>query len=223
LVDGVTGNAAPQGLGDRRRGVLGTEHEALHRTEDRRGGQADDEQSVDRADGFWARALALKPTYMLIGFGGNDVPGKGPERETDPKTTFYANMKQYVEEARAAGIRPILVTPMELRKYDKDGKLMHSYDDYAAATRKVGEDTHTPVIDLYKRSTAFLETLTQAQADTLNHIDPTQPKVIDRGHINRTGSEIIGGFVAEDLKTAVPALAKSIRVQPNGPVVAPSR
>jgi hypothetical protein len=25
-----------------------------------------------RMDGFWARALALKPTYMLIGFGAND-------------------------------------------------------------------------------------------------------------------------------------------------------
>src|SRR5271166_2602845 len=48
LVDGVTGTAAAQGLGDRRRGVLGTEHEALDRTKDRCGGQTDDEQSVDR-------------------------------------------------------------------------------------------------------------------------------------------------------------------------------
>ena len=166
-----------------------------------------------RTDGFWARALALKPTYMLIGFGANDVPGKGPERETDPKTTFYANMKAYVLEARAAGAKPILVTPMETRKYDKAGKLVQDYDDYAAAIRKVGEDTSTPVIDLYARSIAYLETLTQAQADALNHVDPTKPEVIDRAHMNRKGSALIGGFVAEGLMTAEPALAKSVREQ----------
>jgi lysophospholipase L1-like esterase len=166
-----------------------------------------------RAEGFWARALALKPTYMLIGFGGNDVPGKGPERETDPNTTFYANMKGYVDDARAAGVVPILVTPMEVRKYDKAGKLTHTYDDYAAATRKVGEDTRTPVIDLYALTTKYLETLTQAQADELNHVDPTAPKVIDRAHMNRRGSEIVGGMVAEQLAIVEPKLAKAVRVQ----------
>jgi len=166
-----------------------------------------------RTDGFWTRALELKPNYILISFGANDVPGKGPERETDPKTTFYANMKAYVEEARAAGAQPILVTPMEVRKYGKDGKLVHNYDDYAAAIRKVGADTRTPVIDLYATSTEYLEKMTQAQADELNHVDPTQPAVIDRAHINRRGSAVIGALVAEGLVTAVPALAKAVRIQ----------
>jgi lysophospholipase L1-like esterase len=168
-----------------------------------------------RADGFWTRALALatKPGYIIISFGANDTPGKGPERETDPKTTFYANIKAYVLEARAAGVTPILVTPMEVRKYTKDGKLVHNYDDYAGAIRKVGVDTDTPVIDLYSKSTAYLETQTQAQADELNHVDPTLPKVVDRAHLNRTGSALFGGFVAEGLATAVPALAKSVRIQ----------
>lgn len=168
-----------------------------------------------RTDGFWTRALALatRPGYIIISFGANDTPGKGPERETDPKTTFYANMKAYVLEARAAGVTPILVTPMEVRKYAKDGKLVHNYDDYAAAIRKVGADTDTAVIDLYAKSTAYLETQTQAQADELNHVDPTLPKVVDRAHLNRTGSALFGGFVAEGLAAAVPALAKSVRIQ----------
>ncbi len=168
-----------------------------------------------RTDGFWTRALALatRPGYIIISFGANDTPGKGPERETDPKTTFYANMKAYVLEARAAGVTPILITPMEVRKYAKDGKLVHNYDDYAAAIRKVGADTDTAVIDLYAKSTAYLETQTQAQADELNHVDPTLPKVVDRAHLNRTGSALFGGFVAEGLAAAVPALAKSVRIQ----------
>src|SRR5262245_13061100 len=43
-------------------------------------------------EGRWAEALAKRGQYYLIQFGHNDEPGKGPERETDPKTTFRANM-----------------------------------------------------------------------------------------------------------------------------------
>ena len=38
-----------------------------------------------RDEGAWAPALAAKPDYILIQFGHNDGPGKGPERETDPR------------------------------------------------------------------------------------------------------------------------------------------
>src|SRR5262245_50067287 len=41
-----------------------------------------------RDEGVWAQALAAKPAYVLIQFGHNDVAGKGPEREADPKTTY---------------------------------------------------------------------------------------------------------------------------------------
>ena len=69
------------------------------------------------------------------------------------------------------------------------------------------------MIDLYAKSTAYLSTLTQAQADELDHVDPTKPDVIDRGHINRRGSALIGGMVAEGFAVAEPKLAKSVRVQ----------
>src|SRR4051794_19422458 len=46
--------------------------------------------------GDWKKALAHKPDYVLIQFGHNDMPGKGPERETDPKTTYPANLARFV-------------------------------------------------------------------------------------------------------------------------------
>src|SRR4051812_11172282 len=45
-----------------------------------------------RAEGAWAKALEEKPAYILIQFGHNDVPGKGPDRETDAKTTYRENL-----------------------------------------------------------------------------------------------------------------------------------
>jgi len=43
---------------------------------------------------------------VILQFGHNDCPGKGPERETDPNTTFSANMARYVDEARSIGATP---------------------------------------------------------------------------------------------------------------------
>src|SRR6185436_21182585 len=56
-----------------------------------------------RAEGFWEPVLAARPHYVLIQFGHNDNPGKGPDRETDPATTYRANLSRYLDEARAAG------------------------------------------------------------------------------------------------------------------------
>jgi pectinesterase len=61
-----------------------------------------------RDEGRWAAALDLKGDYYLLQFGHNDEPGKGPERETDPGTTYAGNMSRYVDECRL--VAPILVT-----------------------------------------------------------------------------------------------------------------
>ena len=52
-------------------------------------------------EGAWAKALADKGDYYLIQFGHNDMKGKGPERETDPETTYAANIRRYIRDARA--------------------------------------------------------------------------------------------------------------------------
>src|SRR5262249_27316134 len=68
------------------------------------------------AEGLWKKCLDLKPDYILIQFGHNDQPGHGPTRETDPQTTYRQFMNQYVDDARAAGIKPVLITSMSRRQ-----------------------------------------------------------------------------------------------------------
>src|SRR5205823_4923699 len=67
------------------------------------------------SEGHWQKALEQKPAYVLIQFGHNDMPGKGPDRETDPQTTYREYLARYVDEARAAGAQPVLVTSMTRR------------------------------------------------------------------------------------------------------------
>ena len=48
-------------------------------------------------EGHWQKVLDAKPDYILIQFGHNDQPGKGPERETDPTSTYPEFMSRYVD------------------------------------------------------------------------------------------------------------------------------
>ena len=90
-------------------------------------------------EGKWTSALALKGDYYLIQFGHNDEPGKGPDRETQPETTYREYMTRYVDEARAIGAKPVLVTSLVRRAWDKSGsgKINSSLIPYVEAVKKI--------------------------------------------------------------------------------------
>jgi lysophospholipase L1-like esterase len=166
------------------------------------------------ADGFWAKALADKPDYMLIQFGHNDQqsPLHLP-RQTNLQTEYPANLKRYVEEARAHGIVPVLVTPISRREYKADGKIHSGLQAHADAMKKVAAEEQTPLIDLHGDSIAYLNTLTEAQGDALGLTkkDEQGKTIPDKTHLNYAGSYVFGRMVAVDLGKAVPALAKYVR------------
>ena len=116
-----------------------------------------------RAEGSWTLALgemkagAFAETYVLIQFGHNDAYGRA-ERMTDLKTEFPANLKRYVEEARAAGAVPVLVTPLSRRQF-KDGKLVDDLFPWAQAVRAVAAETGTPLVELNARSASAAQAL----------------------------------------------------------------
>jgi lysophospholipase L1-like esterase len=165
----------------------------------------------------WKKALDERPDYILIQFGHNDQPGKGPERETDPATTYAANLRRYIAEARAAGARPILVTSLSRRNY-KDGQLSDTLAPYAEAARHVATEQGVPLVDLYAASTKLLRTLTQQQADRYDaetHPDAKQEnkqggKGPDRTHLNPEGQKLFGRMVANELARVCPELGPNI-------------
>jgi len=163
-------------------------------------------------EGWWTKALAEHGDFMLIQFGHNDMPGKGPARETDPDTTYAANMRRYVEQARAGGARPIIVTSLSRRNY-KDGKLVEDLNAYAAAAKRVAAEEGVPFIDLNAQSTRLLKTMTQEQADAFDavgHPDATH-KGLDRTHLNAKGSAVFGRMVADDLAKVDPELGPDVK------------
>src|SRR2546428_11891772 len=107
-------------------------------------------------EGSWKKALDLKPDYVLIQFGHNDQPGHG-DRETDPQTTYKQYMTQYVDEAKAAGIKPVLVTSLSRRQWTADGKIKSSLTPWADVVKAIAAEKNVPLIDLHALSIAYYE------------------------------------------------------------------
>jgi lysophospholipase L1-like esterase len=162
-----------------------------------------------RAEGSWdevTRELAkggFDSTYVLIQFGHNDQPGK-PGRSTDLAAEFPVNIRRYVAEVKAAGARPILVTPLTRRSF-KGGKVTNTLRDWAEAAIKVANEEHVPVLDLNAESLAAVQKMGPEEADALAQLPKPDPK-FDYTHLGPKGSALFGRMVAGELTAAVPDL-----------------
>jgi pectinesterase len=172
-----------------------------HCTNKSRGGAST--KSYYEGTALWKETLALKPTHILIQFGHNDMPGKGPERETDPATTFRDHLRRYVAEARAIGAKPIIVSSVTRRNF-KDGKLIDLLADYAAGAKAVAEEEKVPFVDLHARSIAAVTKLGEkGSAD----FGPVKDGKRDNTHFSPSGAAWAAELVVSELRRVVPESA----------------
>ncbi len=169
-------------------------------------------------EGRWTNALALKGDYYLIQFGHNNEPGK-PGRSTD-LPTFVANMEQYVEDALAIGAKPILVTPLTRRQWDKahPGKIKSSLAPYAEAVRKIAASKQVPLVDLQARSIELCETLGPEKCLEFSPLKTVAGQTTHDGtHLNAAGHVLFARLVVAELRHNVPALAPVLLTEPAAP------
>ena len=134
-----------------------------------------------RAEGSWSlvesemRAPGYAATWVLIQFGHNDQPGK-PGRSTDLQHEFPDNLRRYVQEVRAAGAVPVLLTPLTRRQF-ADGRLIDDLAPWADAVRRVARGLDVPLVDLHARSRALVQAMGPVTAMTLAQTPASQPQV----------------------------------------------
>ena len=170
-----------------------------------------------RQQGLWDRALATKPDYMVIQFGHNDmVDPKNPMPRQVPLPDYIANLKRFVTEARAAGITPVLCTPLTRRYFQADGKIHSDLTEYSEAMRGVAKEMKMPLIDLQDDSIAYLDKIGEAEGNKLaiTKKDTDGKTIFDKTHLDWAGSYVFGRMVAVDLGKAVPALKEYVLKQP---------
>ncbi|MHA3775162.1 rhamnogalacturonan acetylesterase [Verrucomicrobiota bacterium sgz303538] len=156
-------------------------------------------------------SMMKKGDYLFIQFGHNDQKDKRPD--AGPFTTYKANLKRFIEAARGKDGVPVLVTPMERRRFDKDGQQTATLADYAEAVRQVGSEEQVPVIDLNAMSLKLYSALgpeksTKAFVHYPANTFPGQDKPLkDDTHHSTYGGYELARCVVEGIKATMPALA----------------
>jgi exo-poly-alpha-galacturonosidase len=164
-------------------------------------------------EGRLTKALALKGDYYIIQFGHNDIPGKG-ERTTDPNTTYREYMTQYINETRAIGAKPILVTSLVRRQWDKSGsgKINSSLTPYVEAVKELAKEKNVPLVDLHASSKKLCEQMGKEKCWEFSPLKDSNQ--IDNTHLNAKGSVIFARLVVEELVQVVPELKPYFRSEP---------
>ena len=153
------------------------------------------------AEKRWQKVLEARPDYVFIQFGHNDQK----DRTLAPDGGYRDYLIRYVDEARKAGIKPVLVTPVARRTFGKDGKPTTSLSPFVEAGIKVAKEKGVPVIDLHKLSLDLFAHLgDEGSADF-------SPSRTDRTHFSKKGAEAIAALVARAIPDAVPNLKDWIR------------
>lgn len=159
-----------------------------------------------------AKILSMmhKGDYVLVQFGHNDQKDKSPG--AGPYTTYKSNLKHYVEVIRAKGGIPVLVTPMERRRWKGDTP-EPTLASYADAVRQVGVEDKVPVIDLNAMSLKLYTALgpegsKKAFVFYPAHMFPGQNKSLeDNTHHSNYGAYELAKCVVEGIRSNVPELA----------------
>lgn len=159
--------------------------------------------SEGHLDKIWER---MKPQdYLLVQFGHNDQKFD-EERHTDPFTTYKETLKIYIDGARSRKAVPILVTSVQRRFFDDQGKLTDTHGDYLTAMRELAREEEVPLIDLAERSKALFEELGPeetkklflwaAPGEYINHPNGVE----DNTHFHEIGGIRVAELVAAALK-----------------------
>lgn len=182
----------------------------------------------DEVQGLLKGSSAYRATYVLIQFGHNDQPGK-PGRSTDLVTEFPVNMARYVQEVKALGGVPVLVTPLTRRSF-KNKVLENTLAPWAAAIRKVATEQQAALLDLNADSHAAVQAMGEAEADTLAvepkpvvaapavpadlaKVEPAgaAKSAFDYTHLGPKGALYFARMVERELKAALPLTATRFR------------
>jgi lysophospholipase L1-like esterase len=128
---------------------------------------------------------SLKPgDYVFVQFGHNDQKDKTPG--SGPFTTYKANLKTFVDQVRAKGGQPVLVTPVSR-------KTIGSLGEFPAAVRQLAQDEKVPLIDLNKMSETLYQAIGSANLDKA---------FVDGTHHNAYGSYEIAKCVIAGIQQA---------------------
>jgi lysophospholipase L1-like esterase len=150
--------------------------------------------------------------YLFIQFAHNDQ--KQGSAYAPAFTDYKDYLKLYIREARKRGAIPVLVTSMHRRRFDADGKVVNTLEDYPDAMRQTAKEEKTALIDLNAMSKAFYEALgpENSKKAFVHYPAGTFPgqaeELKDDTHFNSYGAYELAKCVVEGIKQNKLEIAK---------------
>ncbi len=145
--------------------------------------------------------------FVFIQFGHNDSKISDTSRYAEANTDYRINLLRYIKEIKEKGATPVLLTPVNRRKFDSNGKFIDQHGDYPAVVREVAAAANTYLIDIHKKSLEFFTQLGEEKTKELFlHIKPGKYKSFPEGkedntHFTRKGAieiaKMVAGGIAE--------------------------
>lgn len=169
-------------------------------------------------------SMARPGDWIIMEFGHNDEKDRADG--SGAWYNFSANLKTFIDRARKAGLKPILVTPTARRFFDEGGKIKNTHGEYPDAIRAIAQRENVPMIDLTEMSTALYEALgPEGSKKAFVHYPAgtfprQQTALADNTLFNPYGASQIAKCIAEGLRLCAPELALHLTL-PEG--YAPSR
>ena len=172
-----------------------------------------------RTLGLWDKSLATKPDYMVLQFGHNDMEKVDGVAENDRQVSmadYEANLRRFITEARAAGIKPILCTPLTRRYFQADDRVHSDLLLHTATMKRVAASMNVPLIDLQTQSIAYLDKLGEPAANQLaiTKKDTDGKTIFDKTHLDWAGSYVFGRMVAEGVARVEPTIRPFLLPRP---------
>lgn len=147
--------------------------------------------------------------YLLIQFAHNDQKPNAVSLEDYKKLLI-----DYIAQTRTKGATPVLVTSMNRRTFDAEGKITNSLAGYPDAMREVAAQQHVALIDLNAMSKTLFEALgPEGTLRAFMHYPansfPNQTEAInDDTHFNGYGAYELARCVVHGIRQAKLPLRK---------------
>lgn len=153
--------------------------------------------------------------YVFIQFGHNDQKKGAFHAESEGK--YKLNLKLYIDEIRKRNANPVLVTPMPRRKFNENGKIINTLEDYPDIVRLVSKEEDVPLIDLNKKVEELINKFGVEESKKIFvHIKKGlygeySDGIIDNTHFSEYGAFEIAKKVIEEIKLNQLDVCKYVR------------
>ena len=162
-------------------------------------------------------SMLKKGDYVVCEFGHNDQ--KEHQAGDGAWYHFQYLLKQFIDQVRSAGGKPIFVTPTQRRRFDEatHTKILETHGDFPDAMRDVARREGVPVIELHDMTRDFFEALGfEGSKKALVHYPantfPGQEKALeDNTHFNPYGAYEVAKMVVMGLKQLEPTFVRHLR------------